>query len=315
MKLLISDFFPAVTKRSFRHFLLYGNQEMIVQGLLEELEENTPLSFCQAQEFFQSPELWTCQSLFQAGPTLTVVTEITEKSFSVADSFLKNISNQSMLIFTSTELRSQSSWVQHFQKSPHLAAISCYEASIPQSREILARLLKGVTIPLTWQNELAQWTQDGSWMCKSKTLKLYLESCSNNLLSKNIDFLFNTLPYHDVLLPFQASTGTFLKSIQHLDDTEKLKIIKGWQRLAVQLCQLKSMYNPKEDLAKLCLQVKPTIFFKHIPLITKHFHQWSSQWLVDCLDALFEAEMSLKNKLYSSQDLAVFHKLSCLSNA
>jgi hypothetical protein len=188
-----------------------------------------------------------------------------------------------------------------WSKSPEIAAVACYESTLVESKTIVQRYMNRENVRLT--PSALQWcalvTQSGQWHSVMGLMGLFSEP------EKPIDLddLQGFFPeYWDELglAILDASTARWHQDA--MDDP--VKIIRSWQRLVLQLWQLKYFLKdqPPERAMEL---VRPLVFFKHKDPLLKAHKNWSKQRVIRCLSQLIQTEVAIKKEPHSAGALLV----------
>ena len=331
MKIALHEFFPALKENLCCAFLVYGNKPNLMENSLNEIKD-LDVRFIRTQDAeFWSQYVTVCTpTLFNIGRTVIVIEEVSEGKFSAYQSLLNALPKPVQIIFTSSQFRQQSVWVRNFQKASTWGLVPSYEVSLDQSITILKRCLADQQVPLSAQQVkiVAQWVQEGDWVSTAKTLRLlYQAKNKQTIQQEDLEHLFHHLSLNGEEIFFPLLHKPDMTMIQNLRNTDQtLKWIRAWQKLAWQCWQLKvSLEQHKKNhtepqgaalaqhITLLATQLDPPIFFKHLPFICSHIHQWSLEFLEKRMNALYDLEVNIKKEVFrDSDDIIIFRTLSGL---
>ncbi|PPE04189.1 hypothetical protein [Holospora curviuscula] len=328
MKIALHEFFPAFKEKMYRAFLLYGNKPDLIENILNEVKD-LDVRFIRTQdaEFWDHYVTLCSPTLFNVGRTVIVIEEVSEGKFSAYQSILNTLPETIHLIFTSSQFRKHTVWVQNFQKSSVWGLVPSYEVSLDQSIIILKRCLAAHDVSLSGNHIkiVAQWIQEGDWVSTAKTIHLLCQTNNNHpLQQEDLEGVFHYLVLNseEIFLPLLHTPDMSIITTLRYND-QKLKWVRAWQKLAWQCWQLKVLLEqytkthkePKgsaraQHITTLATQLDPPIFFKHLPFILQNIDTWSLGFLEQRMNALYDLEINIKKETFRDNDnISVFRMM------
>lgn len=291
MKRLLATFGPSVLQKQLKGYLLYGHHAGLQQGAIEEIIACMPCTILKEEAFLADPGHFMAPTLF-APPQdkIFIISEVGEKSLSLYLPYFQETTH--IFIFTSATFTTASSWVQHFSKSPQLASIACYEGCAKQSAIILTRYLKraGLTLEPEVFTICAELTKEGTWQSTVDLLRMVPGTI-------RLEDLAHLLPEVEqatasLLAPSVPEVYQSLKALEALADF--LKVIRGWQKVLLQLWQLRTLIQQGRPAEEAIKAVAPPFFFKYAPAALQRIPIWTHQKLCQAMQLLHQAEIAAK---------------------
>jgi DNA polymerase III subunit delta len=240
------------------------------------------------------------------GTRLVIVQGATDKTASaIADAF-EGLSPTAYLIVEAAELATSSPLRQLFEKDARFAALACYHDegrtledtirtaltahNLRASRDAMQHLLthlgndRGVT--------LSEIDKIALYMGKEKevTLEVAVALADLNSESTADDIC------HQVAVGNGAQAETLLTQLLR-EGTQPVVIVRAlirhFQRLDIALAHRETGRSVAEAIA----QLRPPVFFKYVPAVTRALSRWQARTLASALNLLLRTEKELKSSV------------------
>lgn len=321
MKIDLSFFAEAIEGRRCGACLLYGNDEELQLGILDELNdfregkekpEAIAVRYLEEEVFFETWHEILSPGLFESsGHQIIVISGVSDRHFKPFKEILSRTDfSFRTLVITSLGLRTQSSWVREFTQNGNLGAVGCYECSLGQSTRIFQRRAKrrGLVLSPQMLSACGQASRKGTWGDVVTKLVLYGSDLSpqqfEELIVGDTDLEFLSL-FHD---PFQVLSHLF----ELLSDTsEGIKCVRSWQQHTNQLLQFRLHLDEGLSIAEAEKKISPPLFFKIAEKVRALIPFLKQRDLTQALAHLFQAEIAIKEA--SSPTRSLFHLREALS--
>ena len=283
MKLSLAQVVPSLGEKSIRSYVLYGSNAGLIQGVVQEISERFDSMTVPADQLLTYRDDLETPLLFGKKPYVVLVEG--SLAWSVLGPILKTWPKNYAIV------ASMSTCPLPWSKYPEIAAVACYDCTLVESKTVLNRYLEREKINL--QGQALEWcallTQSGQWHHVVRSIAL-MGGCSQKIFM--LDDLEGLFPE-----PWHESSLSILQGPQHTLSAEEIddpiKIIRSWQRLMMQVWQLKQLLRT-QSAEKAVESVRPVVFFKHKALILKSAEKWSVMRIIRCLGQLIQTEVQVK---------------------
>ena len=275
-KLSLAQVFPHIKNSLSPCFFLYGNNDILVQGILREIEES--FSFCHVSfdnlndhlRFLESP------SLFGKKPLVTFVREGARQK-GLQYFFEKWPKGLFLVVVAKSNFSS-------LEKCLNVKKVPCYEASIQESIHIFKRCIekKRLSLGRDVLSFCAQQTKGGFWSEWALFLSLYPEHKINMDLVSEYSLLSEASELDCSLKP------SFVRGFSFLE-------VRSYQKLFLQARWLKSnllFMSPDQSFKN----IYPFVFFKNAKRVREIAKNKSFEGIFERLEQYFFIEIKMKKR-------------------
>jgi DNA polymerase III subunit delta len=238
------------------------------------------------------------------GKRLVLVRDAGDKLTRVLESAAEAFNDGAFLLVAADELASRSSLRAFFEKEPACAAIACYR---DEARDVQAAVRKtfaeaGITADSDVVQYLSEQLGNDRFVTYQELEKIILFAGD----SKTI-----TLKEAEALVDYNRDTGlddvvTALadKNLQALEQMIGVQVREGTQPIAYlraasryfnRLYAIRAQMQTGRSAADVIQGLRPPVFFKQVPIMTRHAEAWDTPQIVKALKLLTEAELSCKS--------------------
>jgi hypothetical protein len=299
MKISITQLLPCIMRKKYKGYVLYGHNEPLIHGVLREVRENVACEMVSEERIQNEGLQLLSPCLFGQTSELIVVSSVKQVAW-YGPLIKHSEASKAILIVLSSPCP------MPFIQALDIAVVACYECALEDSKFIMQRYAQRYCFKLSPEvlDLCAHMGKDGNWAEMAKMLSCQSEPITEELLNilwtKPVDESFATL---------------FLEGVSFfsLDDIEPMKVLRAWQRLLLQMWQLKLLMRHDEPKKALTL-VKPVIFFKHVPLILKKLPLWTCERFAFALKMLLECEKNCKQDLGRASQWMTQFLYRCANN-
>jgi hypothetical protein len=284
MKLSLSQVVPSLEQKKLRAYVLYGGNAPLIQGVSQEINECFSHETIPAERLAQYRDDLAAPLLFGARPYLVHVEGVV--SWPVVGPILSAWPmNHAVVLYASTI-------PLPWSRSSEIAAVGCYDCTLDESKTVVRRYLIRKKISLDAKS--LEWcsaaTQSGQWRGVMGVLELAAGS-EKSIALGDIRHLFPEVSDGASLAILDPGKGHW--DMGEIEDP--IKILRSWQRIMLQVWQLKQLLQSK-PLDQALESVRPMIFFKNKMPIGRAAETWSTGRIVRCLGRLVQTEVSLKKE-------------------
>jgi DNA polymerase-3 subunit delta len=228
-----------------------------------------------------------------AGDKLTRVVE------SAADSF----HDGAFLIVCADELSTRSSLRAYFEKENHCAAIACYKDEARDVQEFIRKALAGASVGIERDamEYLSQQLGNDRGVTRQEVEKLITYAGGGGELrleevmalvdynrDTGFDDMANAVAGRD--LPALEKTLTLLLH----EGTSPVAYLRALQRYFNRLYYIKAKMNEGQSAEAVIHGLRPPVFFRQVPQLTRHAQSWDTSQIVKALKLLIAAELACK---------------------
>lgn len=292
MKLAPQDLLPALRKNLVNVAVLYGHHQGIMQGIVDEVIRFWPCVRVDPSGLSAHRDSLAVGSLFGQAPKVTVV-HATPGEVTKITPLLAQWPKDFIVLVSS----SAATCPPAISKQAVVGTVGCYSLTPAETKIFLQRH----PVPITWSPEAltvaAQASCEGGWYQVATLASL---ACGDRPVSAQMCQAFCEPLLPDAGLSFldvrvkSLETNKNLSHVAELPADECIKIVRAWQRHAVQVWQYKVMYaSCGTDVWK---KITPPVFFKHQALIQRAADVWSYEDLVVALQELLTLEVTIKTQ-------------------
>jgi DNA polymerase-3 subunit delta len=208
-----------------------------------------------------------------------------------------------LLIICGDELSTRSSLRLHFEKENNCAAIACYKDEARDVHEFIRKAFAaaGITAAHGVTDYLASQLGNDRGVTRQEIEKLITYAGEEKKL---------TLEDAQALVDYNRDTGfdelanaIADHNLQALDKTLALLISEGTQPVAYirtllryfnRLYYIKSLMSTGQSADAVIQGLRPPVFFKQVPTLTRHAQNWSIEQICKAMKLLVAAELACK---------------------
>jgi len=289
MKLSLTDVVPALEQEKVRAFVLYGNNPVLIQGVLQEINacfSHETIPFDRLKMYLEDLET---PLLFGKKPYVLHLEGGT--AWSTCVPILRSWPKHHAIVVQAA------SFPATWSKFPDIAAVACYDCTHEESRKMVRRYSLRDKIPLSadaldWCAGIAQ---SGQWHSMLSVLSLAAGG-GKTLSLQDVQAIFPESWDEDQLAILDGGKH----ALDGVDDP--VKVLRSWQRVVMQLWQLKQLlghHTPEQAIES----VRPVIFFKHKARLVRAAETWSKMKIMRCLGLLIQTETAIKKGTLPAQDM------------
>jgi DNA polymerase III delta subunit len=283
MKLPLAQVVPSLGEKSIRSYVLYGSNAVLMQGIVQEINELFDYTSIPADQLLAYRDDLETPMLFGKKPYVVHVEG--SINWSVLGPILRTWPKNYAVV------AQMSTCPLPWSKYPDIAAVACYDCTLSESKAVLRRYLNREKI--TMEPEAFEWcavlTQSGQWQNVMRVVSLMGGDARKSFVLDDLRGIFPE-PWHETSLAILQGGANSL-SDDDMDDP--IKIIRSWQRLMMQVWQLKQLLQTHS--AETAMEsVRPAVFFKHKAVVLKSAEKWSTMRVIRCLGQLIQAEVQIK---------------------
>ena len=284
MKLSCAQVVPSLGEKTIRSYALYGSNAALMQGVIQEINEVFDSITVPADQLSAYRDDLETPLLFGTKPYVVLVEG--SLPWSVLGPILRTWPKNYAIVV------SMSTCPLPWSKYPEIAAVPCYECTLAESKTVMRRYFNREKIML--QADAFEWcallTQSGQWRHVVRTVLLM----GDTEKSVSLDDLRGLFPE-----PWHETSLSILQGSQHRlseeDMDDPIKIIRAWQRLILQVWQLKQFLRTQSS-EKAMESIRPIVFFKHQSVVLKSAEKWSMMRIMRCLGQLIQTEVLVKKE-------------------
>jgi len=226
-----------------------------------------------------------------------------DKLTRVIEDVAQGFHDAAFLIVCADELSARSSLRLFFEKENNCAAIACYKDEARDVQDYLRKTFAAanVTVERDAMDYLAQQLGNDRGVTRQEAEKLITYAGESKRLT-----------FEDVvaLVDYNRDTGfdelanaVAGRDLQALEKTLTLLLSEGSQPVAYvrilqryfnRLYYIKAQMSTGQSAEAVIQSLRPPVFFKQAPLLTRHAQSWSSEQIVKALKLLVAAELACK---------------------
>jgi len=232
-----------------------------------------------------------------------VVRGASDKLTKVVDAALPQFHKDVFLTVVAEELSSKSSLRALFEKEPQFAAIACYKDEMRDVQGVVRAALDeaGITIDRDAMEYLAGQLGNDRYVTRQELDKiityageektLTLEDIAA-LVDYNRDISFDEVVNAVADRNLQAMEKTL--TLLARDGMSPVAYLRALQRYFNKLYAMRTQVNDGQSVENVIASARPPVFFRQVPIMTRHLNSWDIPQIIKALKLLVEAELSCK---------------------
>jgi DNA polymerase-3 subunit delta len=306
--------FLAAPDREYRAVLLYGPDSGLARDRAKRMAaavlsgNDDPLALLDITEatLTEDParladELSAISML--GGKRVIMVRDAADKTTKIVESAADYFNKDVFLIVCGDELSTRSTLRAWFEKDGQSAAIACYRDEVRDVQDAIRKVIgaAGVHMDRDASEYLAQQLGNDRYVTYQELEKLVTYAGESKRLSiEDIKLLvdYNRETNLDDLV--NAVTDRNLKSLEamlaHLlrEGTSPVAYLRALQRYFNKLYYIRSQMAAGNSAEQVIQSLRPPVFFRQVPVLTRHVQSWGMEQIVKALKLLVSAELACK---------------------
>lgn len=212
--------------------------------------------------------------------------------------------SSTLVLASGDELSSRSSLRAWFEKAPEAAAIACYHDEVRDVAGVIRKTFEaaGINADRDAVEYLSQQLGNDRYVTKQELEKCALyasESKSLNLTDVQSLVDYNRETNFDDLVNAVAD-----RNLAHLEKyltmllregNQPVAYLRALQRYFNRLYAIRARMNEGVPAEAVVESLRPPVFFRQVPILTRHANSWSSDAITKALRALINAELACKS--------------------
>lgn len=306
--------FLASPDRQYRAVLLYGPDSGLVRERTQILIKSflgmtyDPFALVELAEtkLLSDPALLADELnaiSMMAPKRVIVIRDAGDKMTRIIEDAASSFNDSVFLIAASDELPGRSTLRAWFEKSTVGAAIACYKDEARDIQQLIRKTFEAASVATDRDviDYLSQRLGNDRYVTHQELEKLVIYAGDNKRLN---------LEEAQMLVDYNRDTGfdelvnaVADRNLQALDTTlallqrEGLQPV-GWlravQRYFNRLYQIRSKMDMGVSAEQVIQGLRPPVFFKQVPILTRHVQNWKTPQIVKALKLLVAAELACK---------------------
>lgn len=207
------------------------------------------------------------------------------------------------LLVCGEELNARSSLRAWFEKTPHAAAIACYHDEVRDVQEVIRKTFEAAQIRADRDatEYLAQQLGNDRYVTYQELEKLITYAGEARQLSlADVQALvdYNRETSFDDMVNAVADRN--LKSLESTltlllrEGAQPVAYLRALQRYFNRLYAIRAQMQAGQSAESVIQGLRPPVFFRQVPILTRHVQSWSSDQIVRALRLLINAELACK---------------------
>lgn len=316
MKIGFRDTEPYLTAPDKRHgaALLYGPDQGLVReraarikaALLGSGGDPFALAELPQDSVLEDPARLADELLamgFMSAKRLVVVPDATDKLAAILKETAPALHENVFLLVMAGELSARSVLRDWFEKTPEAAAVACYRDEGRDIQTIVNQTFskENITIEREVIDFLCATLGNDRAVTRSELEKIVTFAGKEKTLA-----LADAQALVDYNRDTELDDIVFAAADKHIAGLDKMlsvhiregaapvAYLRALSRYFMRLYYIKSQTAAGYDIETVIANLKPKVFYKHVPLVTKHARNWSLDNIVRALKLLAAAELSTK---------------------
>lgn len=239
------------------------------------------------------------------GKRVIMIRDGGDKLVKLLEASVEYFNDDVYVIVTADELSARSALRSWFEKEPECASIACYKDEARDVQEVVRKTLgaAGVQIDREAMDYLVQQLGNDRYVTYQELEKLVTYAGDEKRLTvkdirvlvdynreTNMDDLVNAVADRNVVA-LDAMLMLLLR-----EGTSPVVYLRALQRYFNRLYGIRAQMAAERMSADQVVQsLRPPVFFKQVPILTRHIQQWGSEQIVKALQLLVTAELACKS--------------------
>lgn len=226
-----------------------------------------------------------------------------DKLTKIVEAALPFFNHTVFLIVCADELSPRSSLRAWFEKEPSAAAIACYHDEIRDVQSVVRKDLEAAGIAVTGEviDYLAQQLGNDRGVTRQEIAKLITYAGDSKQLQLDdvrqlVDYNRETGFDDMVNAVADRNVQSLEKNLTLLlrDGNAPVAYLRALQRYFNRLYALKSQMENGQSAEQVIQSIRPPVFFRQVPILTRHLQQWNTDQVAKALRLLIAAELACK---------------------
>jgi len=208
-----------------------------------------------------------------------------------------------LLIICGDELPTRSSLRQWFEKEPSVASIACYRDEMRDVQDVIRKAFDaaGIQTDRDTMEYLAGQLGNDRYVTYQELEKLITYAGEEKklrfedvqaLVDYNRETSFDDLVNAVADRNLQALEKTLTMLLR--EGTQPVAYLRALQRYFNRLYAMQAQVADGSSIEQVIGSMRPPVFFRQVPILTRHLHQWKTDQIVKALRLLINAELACK---------------------
>ncbi len=238
-----------------------------------------------------------------ASKRLVVIRDASDKIAKIVQEAGDCLHASAFLLITADELSTRSSLRAWFEAEDKCAAVACYRDEARDIQSLIQQSFSaaGITASRDITDYLAGQLGNDRYVTRQELEKIITFAGDEKTLKLEevqslVDYNRDT-QLDDIV---HAVADKNLKALEsaitaHLcEGTQPVAYLRALQRYFNRLYYIRSLVDGGQSVDNVIAGLKPKVFYKHVPTLTRHAHQWEIGGIVKALKLLIAAELACK---------------------
>jgi DNA polymerase III subunit delta len=244
------------------------------------------------------------------GKRVIMVRDAGDKLTKIFESAVEYFNDDVFVIATADELPARSSLRGWFEKEPECASIACYKDEARDVQEVIRRTMgnAGIQLDREAMDYLTHQLGNDRYVTHQELEKLITYAGENKrLTSEDIRVMvdYNRETKMDDLVNAVADRN--IRQLESMltvllrEGAQPIMYLRTLQRYFNRLYHIRAQMAAGQSAEQVIGSLRPPVFFKQVPLLTRHVKNWDTAQIVKALQLLVSAELACK-----TSDMPVF---------
>lgn len=304
----------ATPDRDARAVLIYGVDSGLVRERANRIKQfilagnDEPFAFVEIDEarLLSDPALFADELSaisLMGGKRLILLRGAGDKTAKIIEGAASLFHTGVFVIVTADELPARSSLRGWFEKEPSVASIACYKDEVRDVQDVVRKTFESAGIQADREvvQYLAGQLGNDRYVTRQELEKIITYAGAEKAVSladaqalvdynrdTNLDDLCGALADKNLT----ALDATLQRLIR--DGSQPVMYLRSLQRYFNKLYGMRSKVDAGDSIEQVIATARPPVFFKQVPVMTRHLNNWHTLQLVKALKLLVEAELSCK---------------------
>lgn len=307
--------FLAKPEAQCRAVLLYGPDAGLVRERADRIKKTVmagnddPFAYVEIEEgrLLEDParlaDELSAISLM-GGKRLIMVRDAADKMTKIIEGVTGLFHQDVFLVVLADELPSRSSLRALFEKEPVLASLACYR---DEARDVASLIRKtfedaGVVVDRDTMDYLVSQLGNDRYVTRQELEKIVVYAGEEKRISLEeaqmlVDYNRES-GFDDVTAAVADKNLTALEhiiTVQQREGVQPVAYLRSLQRYFNRLYSIRAQMAEGRSAESVIAGLRPPVFFKQVPILTRHVEQWDIPRIVRALKLLIEAELACKS--------------------
>lgn len=297
-----------------RACLLYGPDTGLARERMEQIKakvlaaNSDPFAFIEMDEarLLADPGLLADELSsisLMGGKRHIVVRGATDKLTKVIDAALPCFHDGAFLCVVADDLSSKSSLRAWFEKEPSAAAVACYRDEERDVQAVIRGALDtaGLRLDPDAMEYLVSQLGNDRYVTRQELDKIITYAGDDKTVS--LDDIAALVDYNRDTSLDEVVGAVASKNLQAMektltllarDGTSPVAYLRALQRYFNRLYAMRTLVNGGQSVDDVIQSARPKVFFRQVPVMTRHLNNWDIPQIAKALKLLVEAELACK---------------------